>query len=788
MKCMSSKCLAISCLFFVLLTIIPEKRVNAQQYTDSITFRIDSAQIIGKQLEYSIMFWRTNKDWSSPTRPAQDTVISDLDLYFKMKDQVFDKTKQPLIVRQHAHLNGPDDFLNIWCRYHAGLFQIKLEQKTTVSAGMNLLEVPYNTPIELCKVQMPLKEDDRNPEFVWQEKSTGGRSNTGEPLIRTLQGDVYYNTDPSLKIEDYSKIEYVCEGGTLKLWARTYSTGTRQVVTWQMAKKADYVDAINFPDTIKGALVGEGQVHYSNTITTSHGEVDYLVSASNLSSGSRVDTLVIANAQQWMDSMYVQCILTDESLFVKPKKSGGDDTRIFLRDSIFAWFAASDPNKRADGSTGIGAHDRTDTIYKCPAAESYVSVFFFGPKCNEDINTIGSKMLITYAGRDQLANPLLNTVELTGWTKSAVTAPNGRCLYEGVVQLPDSVTDMKIWIDAISTDMGCDNGASYVKYDTVFITDVKDEDMKVNAHLADTTLAAGESMALNQKYPYTDYKLITSLGGKLDLTSNPKKYYAPTATCSDDGGCADTIIYCYELPSSKGNCSMEVAQVVNLSSWNYLNVKVLLEGALKTGEGPGVMSAYLGGMLPKEDGKYVSQYDTTKIYTLPTHPKGKRICDWIQICLRSKSNLSDACVFVDSLSVFLMTDGSIMTVEGDTCARFKNLTESEYYILARHHGHLIIMSANAVPVSKSLNNVSTWDATKPENVMGQNVKKVAGFGAMYVGDLNQDNIINTVDLNILMKSLTVNIDYYIQDLNFDTVINTNDKNMLTPNQNKSAIY
>lgn len=776
MKCVNGKYLAISCFLFILLTIISEKQVIAQQSVDSITFRIDSAQIVGKQLEYSIMFWRTNKDWSEPARPVQDTALGNVDLYFKFKDGVFDQNKQPLIVRQHAHLNGANDLLNIWCRYHAGLFQIKLDLKTTVPAGMNLVEVPYNTPIELCKVQMPLKKDDRNPEFMWVEVSTGGQSYLGQVLIKTLQGDIFHNPDPALIIEDYSKIEYVCEGSTLKLWAQTYSTGTKQVVTWEMAKEKDYVNAIHFPDIIKGSLVGEGQVHYSNTITTPYGEVDYLISASSLPSGNRVDTLIIPNIQQWMDSMYVQCTLSDESLSVIPKKSGGDDTRVFLRDSIFAWFAASDPNKRADGSTGIGAHDRTDTIFKCPSSESYVSVFFFGPKCNEDINTIGNKMLITYAGRDQLANPWINTVELTSWTKSSVTAPNGRCLYEGVVRLPDSVTNSRIWIDAISTAMGCDNGASYAKYDTVYIRDVE-EDTKIMASMKDTTLSSGEVMVLDNKYAYTGYDLITSMGGKLDKTQTPPVYTAPTESCTDPGGCADTIIYYYEVPASKGKCTMEVKQTVKMGDYFYLSPKVYLEGAFYNKTQEMTTNLFDNGLVP-----HISPYDD-KLNVID-FPAGKAIVDWVSITLRKMTDIDD---IVASASVFLLKDGTICDSIGHPYVAFKNLNPDEkYYVAVNHRNHLIIRSAGGYKISQSEVAPTSIDFTQVMNVAGGDLKLLApGLYGMYVGDLLDNGVIGAADQNQLILDSGLN-GYTVSDVDFNGEVTGSDRQKLLENTGKGT--
>ena len=56
------KWLCSSMLLGICLFLLPTQEVSAQIYTDSLTFKIDSAKIDGEFLTYSVMFWRTNKD------------------------------------------------------------------------------------------------------------------------------------------------------------------------------------------------------------------------------------------------------------------------------------------------------------------------------------------------------------------------------------------------------------------------------------------------------------------------------------------------------------------------------------------------------------------------------------------------------------------------------------------------------------------------------------------------------------------------------------------------------
>lgn len=777
MKYLSGKYWIISLFVLGFIFLTPGKQVKAQTYTDSIAFKIDSAEIVGSNLVYSVMFWRTNEDWRATASAEQDTVLGNVDLYFLMKDVVFNKLQNPVILRKHSSLGKANDLLDISALYHAGRFLIQLKTKPAITSSMNGVGVPYNKPIELCKVQLALQYNDRNPELIWDEVATGGESYIGEPLIKDLRGDIMQNPDPSIVLEAYSGIEYVCQGGNAKIWARGYSTGSQLNTSWKMAKELDFSDAETITSTITGPLVGAGQVHYSNTISTKWGNLFYMVSATNTPSGSRADTLIIPNAPAWIDSMYFQCILSDVSLSVSGRKSTEGDTRLFLRDSIFAWFAASDPQNRADGSTGVGAHDRTDTIFKCPSSESYVSLYFFGPKRGEDVNTIGNSMTITYSGRDAMANPYQNTVSLSSWVEAGVTAPNGRPLYWGSVQLPDSLTDIDVWITSISTEKGCNNGASYSPYDTVCITDLVGENVKVLASLTDTTLSSGESMALNAKYSYTNYYLKNPALGKLNLGVNPKMYNAPNTACTNPDGCRDTIVYQYELGTSTGKCTMEVEQVVNISDWFYVSPKVILEGAYSVSTEKMTTFFMDDNLLP-----HASPYDNRIIVS--TFPAGKPLVDWLNISLRKVGDVDN---IVAETSVFLLEDGSICDTIGNPYVRFKNLDPSEkYFIVIFHRNHLIIRNKCATVISQQESSPTIVDFTQPVNVAGGTLKTLSGgkFG-MFTGNINGDIVISGSDKSSILGAAG-NTGYVVCDLDFDGVVSGTDKSKILKNSGEVA--
>lgn len=779
----------------ICLFLLSTQEVSAQIYTDSLTFKIDSAKIDGEFLTYSVMFWRTNENWrgGDPVISSiQDTTLGNTDLYFWIENVVFDTRTAPQIERHHPKVDVPvsgpwatpgTNLLDISARYYARRFAISLKNKTTgLNNGMGVVEIPYMKPTELCQIKMRMSNPAQNPGLRWDTLATGGQSTIGEPLILTYEGDIKMNPDKDIILVDHTQKEYVCEGGEAKIWAKGHSAGEQLKIAWYMSDKPDCIDqykagnGVKFYSNITGNTVS-GQVHVVDVANSAKwGNLSYHITCTN-DGLERVDTLHVMNVPLSMDSVYFQCELSDPSTGSAPRTSLVEKTQVLIRERIQGWFATSSPSRRADyATTNIGAHDRTDTVMKCPTTGAIVSLFFFGPKCNTDKEVIGNKMVVNYVWRDALGNAGEGDTEVTTWQVVAgQNAPNGKCLYRGTVVTPDSITDKLLWIQSIATEKGCMNGGSYAPYDTVYIKDIPQDETLV-AVITDTTLSAGESFKLNTAF--SEYELKQPA---LGLINPAKEYVAPSASCSNPDGCRDTIVYRYNVNGEDGStCKMEFEQVVNLSDWYYLNLKVLLEGPFEKRTSQLNSLQYV---LPQNtSGKYESPYDATEtIATLPAQP----ISDWIKISLRDANDLSQDLV---SVSAFLLTDGTICDLEGHSYVRFKNLTKSSYYVVVSHRNHVMIRSELQYTLSTSGTAVPILDLTKQENVYQNNVVSLgSGLYGMYAGDCDQNSLVNVKDLNDgVIKNIGIAAGYHAGDLDFNMLINNLDKSKVQKNAGVSA--
>lgn len=790
------KWLCTSMLLGLCLFLLPTQEVSAQIYTDSLTFKIDSAKIEGEFLTYSVMFWRTNENWrggDAVISSIQDTMLGNTDLYFWIENVVFDTKTAPQIERHHPKVDVPSsgpwaspgtNLLDITARYYARRFAISLKNKTTgLNNGMGVVEIPYMQPTELCQIKLRMSNPAQNPGLYWDTLATGGQSTIGEPLILTYEGDIKMNPDKDIILVDHTAKEYVCEGGEAKIWAKGHSAGDQLKIAWYMSDKSDCIEqykagnGVKFYSDITGNVVS-GQVHVVDVANSAKwGNLSYHITCAN-DGLERVDTLHIMNVPLSMDSVYFQCELSDPSTGSAPRTSLVEKTQILIRERIQGWFATSSPSKRADYlTTNIGAHDRTDTVMKCPSTGAIVSFYFFGPKCNTDKEVIGNKMLVNYVWRDALGNAGEDNAEVNTWqVVTGQNAPNGKCLYRGTVVTDKSITDKLVWIQSIATEKGCMNGGPYAPYDTVYIQDIPQDETLI-AVLTDTTLSAGESFKLNAAF--SDYELKQPALGSLNTST--KEYTAPNTSCSSPDGCRDTIIYRYNISGEDGStCKMEFEQVINLSDWYYLNLKVLLEGPYD--KRTGVLNS-LQFVLPQNtSGKYESPYNTLEtVAVLPAQP----ISDWIIISLRDANDLSQD---VTSVSAFLLTDGTICDVEGNSYVRFKNLIKSSYYVVVSHRNHVMIRSDQQYTLSTSPTAATVLDLTKKENVYLNNVISLGnGLFGMYAGDCDQNSLVNVKDLNDeVIKKMGISAGYHAGDVDFNMLINNLDKNVVRQNNGVSA--
>ena len=166
---------------------------------------------------------------------------------------------------------------------------------------------------------------------------------------------------------------------------------------------------------------------------------------------------------------------------------------------------------------------------------------------------------------------------------------------------------------------------------------------------------------------------------------------------------------------------------------------------------------------------------------LPAQP----ISDWINISLRDANDLSQD---VTSVSAFLLTDGTICDVEGNSYVRFKNLIKSSYYVVVSHRNHVMIRSDQQYTLSTSPTAVTVLDLTKKENIYLNNVISLGnGLFGMYAGDCDQNSLVNVKDLNDeVIKKMGISAGYHAGDVDFNMLINNLDKNVVRQNGGVSA--
>ncbi len=794
------KRLCSSMLLGICLFLLLTQEVSAQIYTDSLTFKIDSAKIDGEFLTYSVMFWRTNKDWrgGDPVIASiQDTTLGNTDLYFWIENVVFDTRTAPQIERHHPKVDVPvsgpwatpgTNLLDITARYYARRFAISLKNKTTgLNNGMGVVEIPYMQPTELCQVKMRMSNPAQNPGLHWDTLATGGQSTIGEPLILTYEGDIKMNPDKDIILVDHTEKVYVCEGGEAKIWAKGHSAGDRLKIAWYMSDKPDCIEqykagnGVKFYSDITGNTVS-GQVHVVDVANSAKwGNLSYHIACAN-DGLERVDTLHVMNVPLSMDSVYFQCELSDPSTGSAPRTSLDGKTQVLILERIQGWLATSSPSKRADYlTTNIGAHDRTDTVMKCPSTGAIVSFFFFGPKCNTDKDVIGNKMVVNYVWRDALGNAGEGDADVTTWQVVAgQNAPNGKCLYRGTLVTADSITDKLLWIQSIATERGCMTGGAYAPYDTVYIQDIPQDETLV-AVITDTTLSAGEVFKLNSAF--SEYELKQPALGTLNTFT--KEYTAPNTSCSNPDGCRDTIVYRYSVNGEDGStCKMEFEQVINLSSLYYLSLKVLLEGAFTFSSSSNMYSDLAVIFERNIGGHFESPYTKETCSVLPNI--GGKIIDWICVELREPSNVGSLLQIVDTVSAFLREDGMVYSLDGKPYLTFKDLSAKDYYVIVEHRNHLGTMSNAAITLKTASSDVTssvTVDFTSPSsNYVNMGVSSVLpyallkdGRAALHFGDVDKDGMIGLGDANKVLTNPSSGV-YSKYDINFDIDANIADYN------------
>ena len=176
----------------------------------------------------------------------------------------------------------------------------------------------------------------------------------------------------------------------------------------------------------------------------------------------------------------------------------------------------------------------------------------------------------------------------------------------------------------------------------------------------------------------------------------------------------------------------------------------------------------------------VSPYDSEDIGTLPT-VSGHSLIDWVQIQLRETTSGST----VKSANAFLLENGSVVDVNGNSSLPFYNTTGNDYYIVIHNRNHLDIMTTTTKAFGDTPETATIVDLTNSSNVYGTGgvIELETGVYGMIAGETNDDGIISTADKG-LINDHNGNLVYDKADTNDDGIVSTADIGKVNDNNGK----
>ncbi|MDP8288429.1 MAG: T9SS type A sorting domain-containing protein [Candidatus Electryonea clarkiae] len=189
----------------------------------------------------------------------------------------------------------------------------------------------------------------------------------------------------------------------------------------------------------------------------------------------------------------------------------------------------------------------------------------------------------------------------------------------------------------------------------------------------------------------------------------------------------------------------------------YANMKVFLQGPYSNGV-----------MTDGADKPLTSPYDGETISAFPL--PNDQIVDWVYVELRFAATGET----VKEANAFLLTDGSLVNVDGKSSLPFFYTTDVDYYLVIQHRNHLAMMSSAPHTFGDFESQATTIDLTSSGSAYNNGFIEVdTGVYAMYDGDANHSELVNVNDAFDLIDHFGMS-GYLGSDLNLSGYVNVND--------------
>ena len=214
--------------------------------------------------------------------------------------------------------------------------------------------------------------------------------------------------------------------------------------------------------------------------------------------------------------------------------------------------------------------------------------------------------------------------------------------------------------------------------------------------------------------------------------------------------------------------------------FNYpmkLDLTVLLEGPYSGSAMNTALNS--AALLPLNHPFNVSPWNYTGTESVASIPNAN-IVDWVLLEMRNAPDAAsaDAATMVQQQACFLMTDGSIVGIDGNSYPEFTAPISEQAFIVVITRNHLAVMSANALIREGG---IYAYDfSSSASQAYGTGAQKDLGSGVygMFGGDSNADGIIDSDDKNSFWALLAGKGGYLSADYTFDGQINNPDKNQV----------
>jgi hypothetical protein len=229
----------------------------------------------------------------------------------------------------------------------------------------------------------------------------------------------------------------------------------------------------------------------------------------------------------------------------------------------------------------------------------------------------------------------------------------------------------------------------------------------------------------------------------------------------------------YEIYRDTGGTSWDYQDIVHTRKASVLlDAKLVLEGPYDASADS--MTAVLSGSGMPLTAPYGE--DPRSVLSIPG-----RVVDWLLLQLR----LSPADTAVFSKSVFLRSDGRLVSDTGSTGGISMEVSAGEYHVIVRHRNHLAVMSKTAPSLNSDLP-VPYDFSTGAGQVYNDDAQFLeTGVYGLVAGDANGTGTVDANDRSAAWNDRN-KTGYENSDCNLSGTVDANDRSITWNNRNKTT--